>query len=72
MNYRKRRMGHDALYKYRIFQTAEGLKVNLREKDTDVRQRKKIAYFACHGKKEDICAINDISRTRLKDIWFRI
>lgn len=61
-------MGHDALYKYRIFQTAEGLKVNITEKDSGIGSRKKIGYFACHGKKGAICAINDISRTKLKNM----
>jgi hypothetical protein len=66
--YIKRRLGHDALYKYRIFQTAEGLKVNITEKDSGIGSRKKIGYFACHGKKGAICAINDISRSKLKNI----
>ena len=68
LNYRKRRMGHDALYKYRVFQTAEGLKVNVTEKDSGVGPRKKIAYFACHGRKGALCAINDISRAKLKNM----
>jgi len=55
--YIKRRLGHDALYKYRIFQTAEGLKVNITEKDSGIGSRKKIGYFACHGKRGAICAI---------------
>lgn len=67
LNHRKRKMGHDALYKYRIFQTAEGLKVNITQKDGGRGRRKKIAYFACHGRKGALCAINDISRAKLKN-----
>jgi hypothetical protein len=67
-HYRRHRMGNDALYKYRIFQTAEGLKVNITEKDKGVGDRKKIGYFACHGRRGAICAVNDISRTKLRNI----
>jgi hypothetical protein len=47
----KRRMGHDALYKYRVFQTAEGLKVNVTEKDSGVGRRKKNCLFCVPRKK---------------------
>lgn len=68
IEFNKRKTQHDALYKYRIFQTAEGLRANITEKDIGVGKRIKIAYFACHGRKGAICAVNDISRTKLKNI----
>jgi hypothetical protein len=60
--------GHDALFSYVVFQNAEGLKDALWRHDQGVDQRKKIAYFACHGKKGVISAVRDISRRRLKNI----
>lgn len=59
---------HDALFKYKVFQNAEGLKKNLREYDKGAGNMQKIAYFACHGKDAAICAIDDISRAKLKNI----
>jgi len=59
---------HDALFKYKVFQNAEGLKENLSEHDQGVGSMRKIAYFACHGKDAAICAIEDISRAKLKNI----
>jgi hypothetical protein len=66
------KMYHDALYKYKIFQTAEGLRSNITEKDIGVGGRKKIGYFACHGRKGAICAVNNISRTQLKNIFDKL
>lgn len=60
--------GHDALFTYVVFQNAEGLKDALYHYDQGVDNRKKIAYFACHGKKGVISAVRDISRRRLKNI----
>ena len=51
LKYRKRRTGHDALYKYRVFQTAEGLKVNVTGKDSGVDRRKKLSLFCLPRKK---------------------
>ena len=60
--------GHDALFSYVVFQNAEGLKDALYRIDQGVDQRRKIAYFACHGKRGVISAVQDISRRRLKNI----
>jgi len=58
--------GHDALFSYVVFQNAEGLKDALYRYDQGVDQRRKIAYFACHGQRGTISAVQDISRRRLK------
>ena len=65
---RKDRPGHDALFSYIVFQNAEGLKSALYGHDQGVDSRAKIAYFACHGKPGAISAVQDISRTKLKNI----
>ena len=52
LKYRKRRMGHDALYKYRVFQTAEGLKANFTEKDSTVSRGKKLHILRAMEEKE--------------------
>ncbi len=62
------RPGHDALFSYVVFQNAEGLKDALYQYDQGVDSRKKIAYFACHGKRGVISAVQDISRRKLKNI----
>ena len=66
--YRGDRLGHDALFSYVVFQNAEGLKDALYGYDQGVDNRAKIAYFACHGKRGAISAVEDIGRTRLKNI----
>ncbi|MHB1011413.1 MAG: hypothetical protein ACYC37_00685 [Desulfobacteria bacterium] len=60
--------GHDALFSYVVFQNAEGLKDALYRHDQGADQRRKIAYFACHGRRGVISAVQDISRRRLKNI----
>ncbi len=65
---RRERPGHDALFSYVVFQNAEGLKDALYRVDQGVDSRAKIAYLACHGKKGVISAVQDISRTKLKNI----
>ncbi len=65
---RRDRPGHDALFSYVVFQNAEGLKDALYRYDQGVDSRKKIAYFACHGKRGVISAVQDISRRKLKNI----
>src|SRR5512139_3271950 len=60
--------GHDALFSYVVFQNAEGLRDALYRYDQGADQRRKIAYFACHGKRGVISAVQDISRRRLKNI----
>lgn len=60
--------GHDALFSYVVFQNAEGLKYYLSRRDKGVGERKKIAYFACHGESNLISATQDISRQQLKNI----
>lgn len=62
------RPGHDALFSYVVFQNAEGLRDALWRHDPGVDSRKKIAYFACHGKQGLISAVQDISRRKLKNI----
>jgi hypothetical protein len=62
------RPGHDALFSYIVFQNAEGLRSALNGHDQGADNRAKIAYFACHGKRRAISAVQDISRTRLKNI----
>jgi hypothetical protein len=59
---RRDRPGHDALFSYIVFQNAEGLKYALNGHDQGVDNRAKIAYFACHGKRGAITAVQDISR----------
>ncbi len=61
-------LGHNALFSYRIFENAEGLKDVLDLYHHGIGRRAKIAYFACHGGPKEICAIQDISRTQLKNI----
>ena len=53
----KGRPGHDALFSYVVFQNSEGLKDALYRHDQGVDSRKKIAYFACHGKRRVIRAV---------------
>ncbi len=65
---RRDRPGHDALFSYVVFQNAEGLRDALYRYDQGVDSRKKIAYFACHGKRGVISAVQDISRRKLKNI----
>jgi hypothetical protein len=65
---RRKRHGHDALFSYRVFQNAAGLSGELDRQDRGAGPRAKIAYFACHGRPNMICAVQDISRTKLKNI----
>jgi hypothetical protein len=64
----RNRPGHDALFSYVVFQNAEGLKDTLYRYDQGVDNRKKIAYFACHGKRGTISAAQGIGRRKLKNI----
>lgn len=64
----KGRPGHDALFSYVVFQNSEGLKDALYRHDQGVDSRKKIAYFACHGKRGVIRAVQGISRRKLNNI----
>jgi hypothetical protein len=65
---RKKYAAHDALLSYSVFQNAEGLRAELDRMDRGVGPRAKIGYFACHGLPNKICAVEDISRTKLKNI----
>jgi len=65
---RRRRQSHDALFSYAVFQNAEGLRDMLNAVDTGIGKREKAAYFACHGTEKSLCALQDISRTKLKNI----
>ncbi len=62
------RPGHDPLFRYVVFQNSEGLKDALYRYDQGVDSRKKIAYFACHGKRGVIRAVRGISRRKLNNI----
>lgn len=66
--YRRSRPGHDALFRYVVFQNAEGLRDALSRPDQGVDNRAKIAYLGCHGERGKISAVRDISRTKLKNI----
>lgn len=66
--YRHDRPGHDALFRYTVFQNAQGLKDCFSRHDKGVDDRAKIAYVACHGKRNSISAATDISRTKLKNM----
>lgn len=66
--YRPPRPGHDALFSYVVFQNAEGLRNALGAYDQKVDNRAKVGYFACHGKPGHICAVEAISRRRLRNI----
>lgn len=66
--YRRDRPGHDALFRYVVFQNAEGLRDALHAYDQGVDNRAKIAYLACHGKPGHLSAVQDISRRKLKNI----
>jgi hypothetical protein len=61
--------GHDPLFSYYVFGTAEGLSAALNYgPDIGVDGRLKIGYFAVHGRKDRIQALKDISRVKLKNI----
>jgi len=64
----RQRLGHDAVFSYSVFQNADGLSAELDRQDRGAATRAKIAYFACHGRQNNLCAAQDISRTKLKRI----
>jgi hypothetical protein len=67
----RKRLEHDALFSYSVFQNAGGVSTELDRQDRRARARAKIAYVACHGRQNMICAAEDITRTKLKNILRR-
>jgi hypothetical protein len=61
--------GHDPLFSYYVFGTADGLAATLNYGiDQGADGRLKIGYFAVHGQQDRIQALKDISRVKLKNI----
>jgi len=61
--------GHDPLFSYYVFGTAEGLAAALNYKlDVGLDNRLKIGYFGVHGQKDKIQALHSINRTKLRNI----
>jgi len=64
--------GHDALFSYYVFGTAEGLQAALNYKlDVGLDSRLKIGYFGVHGQKDKLQALNDINRVKLRNILIK-
>ena len=64
--------GHDALFSYYVFGTAEGLEAALNYKlDVGLNARLKIGYFGVHGEKDKILALNNINRMKLRNILIK-
>jgi len=64
--------GHDALFSYYVFGTAEGLSAALNYKlDVGLDARLKVGYFAVHGQKDKLQALNDINRVKLRNILIK-
>jgi len=64
--------GHDALFSYYVFGTAEGLSAALNYKlDVGLDARLKIGYFGVHGEKDKLQALNNINRVKLRNILIK-
>lgn len=64
--------GHDALFSYYVFGTAEGLSAALNYKlDTGLDARLKIGYFGVHGQKDKLQALHNINRVKLRNILIK-
>jgi hypothetical protein len=64
--------GHDAMFSYYVFGTAEGLEAALNYKlDVGLDSRLKIGYFGVHGQKDKIQALHDINRVKLRNILIK-
>lgn len=61
--------GHDPLFSYYVFGTAGGLRAALNYKlDTGLDGRLKIGYFSVHGEPHRLLALDNITRTRFRNI----
>lgn len=61
--------GHDALFSYYVFGTAEGLSAALNYKlDVGLGGRLKIGYIGVHGQPDKIQALKNINRVKLRNI----
>lgn len=64
--------GHDALFSYYVFQTAEGIEAALNYKlDVGLDARLKIGYFGVHAEKDKLQALRPINRVRLRNILIK-
>lgn len=64
--------GHDALFSYYVFGTAEGLSAALNYKlDVGLDARLKIGYFGVHGQPDKLQALDSINRTKLRNILIK-
>jgi len=64
--------GHDALFSYYVFGTAEGLQAALNYKlDIGLDNRLKIGYFGVHGQEDKLQALNPINRVKLRNILIK-
>ena len=61
--------GHDPLFSYYVFGTAQGLEAALNYKlDIGLDGRLKIGYFSVHGEPNKLLALNKINRIKLRNI----
>jgi len=61
--------GHNPLFSYYVFGTAEGLEAALNYKlDVGLNGRLKIGYFSSHGEPNRLLALGDINRVKLRNI----
>lgn len=64
--------GHDPLFSYYVFQTAEGIEAALNYKlDVGLEGRLKIGYFGVHGQTDAIQALKPINRVKLRNILIK-
>ena len=64
--------GHDALFSYYVFGTAEGLQAALNYKlDVGLDARLKIGYFGVHAEKDRLQALGIINRVKLRNILIK-
>lgn len=64
--------GHDAMFSYYVFGTADGLKASLNYKlDVGSESRLKIGYFGLHGKHDQLQALENINRVKLRNILIK-
>jgi hypothetical protein len=64
--------GHDALFSYYVFQTADGLAAALNYKlDVGLDARLKIGYFGVHGQPDHLQALAPINRVKLRNILIK-
>jgi hypothetical protein len=64
--------GHDALFSYYVFGTADSLSAALNYKlDTGLDSRLKIGYFGVHGQPDKLQALGSINRVKLRNILIK-